>query len=682
MPSLGKTNNRSYSSKMTLFDSIKFRITFWSIIIGSIPALFLGIFAIQHQTNQFQQKARESQERILGQKLNYVENFFEQVRIDLAELSGRHSLQSLVANGEGSTSLLSSVQQDTARLMQLSKRYSQFQILDLSANEIIHVKLVKETGSIVPKKDLKNLADESYVGRLSALEKGGILAIPEVISEPGSGGKGKACSVIRFGTPIFSAKDEKIGTLVLTSITSTFLDQFNDIPNGSITLVDSTGVFLYQTGLGTEDIANTLKAKENFQDYYSHSIFEDMKQEEKGFIAENSKDYLSFEKLHGKSVNLEGYWVGIYSIHRSLVLNPISEFRTRFAWLVLAAIFLVFLAARFFCERLTRPLLQLVKMAESVAQGNLELEKIDCKSNDEIGILSKSFESMVSILRNYMLSITKTAKVITGSSSELSATVQEQSAITAQQSTSLTEITATLEELSTSSSQIAENSNAVVEISATALNQAEQGMDAIEVIKDKMDQIAEDNRVSTNEIVELGKKSKEVGKVMEIINDIADQTKLIAFNAAIEASSAGSAGKRFEVVAIEIRRLADSVMSSIEEIGSITAEIQRGINGLVIASEKGANRVEEGTQLAAQTLSQLENLVTGAKSANEASTQISLSTRQQKSATNQVLNALKEIEQGFLEIAASIKESSNITNQLTDSSSDLKELIEEYQVTQ
>jgi methyl-accepting chemotaxis protein len=131
---------------------------------------------------------------------------------------------------------------------------------------------------------------------------------------------------------------------------------------------------------------------------------------------------------------------------------------------------------------------------------------------------------------------------------------------------------------------------------------------------------------------------------------------------------------------VEIRRLAENVMSSTGEIAQRIEKIQHGINGLVIASEKGAKRIHEGALLATQTLSGLENMVAGAKSTNDAADQISHSTRQQKIAMDQVLLALKEIDKGIQQSSVSIKQTSTITNDLTGSSEQLKKLVDEFKI--
>jgi len=164
---------------------------------------------------------------------------------------------------------------------------------------------------------------------------------------------------------------------------------------------------------------------------------------------------------------------------------------------------------------------------------------------------------------------------------------------------------------------------------------------------------------------------------MEIINNIADQTKLIAFNASIEAASAGEAGKRFGVVAKEIRKLADNVMESTDEIERKIKEIQEAINSLVIASERSSNRIDDGSRLSTHSVGLLSKIVKCAKSTAESAKQISLSTRQQKTASNLVVNSLKEISEGSAQASAAIKQTSATTSSLQDLSRRLKKMVEE-----
>lgn len=207
-----------------------------------------------------------------------------------------------------------------------------------------------------------------------------------------------------------------------------------------------------------------------------------------------------------------------------------------------------------------------------------------------------------------------------------------------------------------------------------------KGANAVETVIMKMQEIQSDNSRSIDEIVSLGRKSKEITKIMELINKIADQTKLIAFNAALEASSAGESGKRFGVVAVEIRRLADNVMESTGEIEAKVNEIQEAIDRLVIASEKGAKGIQEGMDHSSEAAQILFGIVDAAQETTNAAKQISLSTQQQKTASDQVLAALREIATGAGQTAGSVNQISQTCTELAKLSHDMKEIIDGFKV--
>ncbi len=335
-----------------------------------------------------------------------------------------------------------------------------------------------------------------------------------------------------------------------------------------------------------------------------------------------------------------------------------------------------------FSNIITRPIQQLTEAATEVSKGNTTV-KINITTKDEIGYLGTCFIKMVENIKksieNQVDKIFNSAKTLYKSSQNISSTVKDQSIIMKQQSERITDITSTLEELSVSSSQVAQSSGSVLQIAETNLEESEKGMNIIKSIQLNMDTITKDSNQSVESVIQLGKKSKEVGKVMEIINHIADQTKLIAFNAAIEASAAGDEGKRFGVVAVEIRRLADSVMDSTAEIELIVEEIQQGVNRLILASEKESKHIQTGAELTNRAHEHLDSLLSGAKSTNEAMKQISLATMQEKTATSQVFIALKEIQTGIKQSTQAIDQTSLVTTELTVLADELNQMVTELQ---
>jgi methyl-accepting chemotaxis protein len=234
-----------------------------------------------------------------------------------------------------------------------------------------------------------------------------------------------------------------------------------------------------------------------------------------------------------------------------------------------------------------------------------------------------------------------------------------------------------MEELSASSNQIAEHSKVVVTISNQAMSHSAQGADAMQDVLARMENIRNDNHANLQEIMELGMKSKEIGKIMTLITNLADQTKLIAFNAALEASSAGEAGKRFSVVANEIRRLADSVTESTDKIESKINEIQDAISRLVITAEKDAGGILAGTTATNHTAERFNAIVSAVNHTSTAAQQISLSTQQQQTASSQVVMALREIVSASTQTASAINHIAHISQQMERLSEKLSKTTEQ-----
>ncbi|HIJ84013.1 MAG TPA: methyl-accepting chemotaxis protein [Magnetococcales bacterium] len=337
----------------------------------------------------------------------------------------------------------------------------------------------------------------------------------------------------------------------------------------------------------------------------------------------------------------------------------------------IAMVVFVLFSSVYATRRLIQRILHLTQILDSLGEGKITQRLTLSARHDELDMIGKGINSMAERLFGILGKVSDVTQELSQSFFEMSAAIEEQAVVSSDQAAAVTEITATMEELSISSSQIAQHSKRVLDMSTKALDETTQGAVGVEMIMGKMVEITDENRKSTQEIIQVGKKSKDIVKVMNIINNIADQTKLIAFNAALEASSAGDAGRRFGVVAVEIRRLADTVMESIREIEIHISENQEAINNLVIRSEEGAKRVEEGMDLATKTAEMLIGIVDDVRSTSEASKQISLSTQQQKTASDQVLISLKEIGHGTRQSSAAIGQISGIVKGLNQMSSNL-----------
>ena len=331
-------------------------------------------------------------------------------------------------------------------------------------------------------------------------------------------------------------------------------------------------------------------------------------------------------------------------------------------------------------KRFTKAIQALVDQVKGIAQGRLDRPQLLVQTRDELGLLGSSFNKMQEELQGVIRIITHSANRLADSTREISLMIRDQAGVIAEQSSSVVEISSTVDELSTSSSSVAEHAASVAQISSRSLHECTSGLEAIKSLTAKIDDISEDNQVIMNEIIDLGKKSEEIGTVVDIIKNVADQTKLIAFNAALEASSAGEAGQRFGYIASEIRRLAENVTKSTAKIQTIIGDIQEAMGRLVTNAEEGVSKFEDGTKLASATSKELENLVVGVKDAADAATQISLSTRQQQTSTKQVVTALNEIAGGSRESSAAMEQISSIIQNLSQLSEKLNGMVNSFTI--
>ena len=298
----------------------------------------------------------------------------------------------------------------------------------------------------------------------------------------------------------------------------------------------------------------------------------------------------------------------------------------------------------------------------------------------EFASLAESFNGIIDSLQKIISSLHGATDKVTKSAADISGVVEGQAAQLAQQSAAIAEITATVEELSASSSQIADNASTVLSAAKDALSLSQSGAEAVQAIAYQMERLHEGNKSRKTDITALGERSREISEIMELINDIAEQTKLIAFNAALEASSAGEAGKRFGVVAGEIRNLADNVMESTHDISGKVKEIQLAVERMINSSSQSASDVEAGLATSQKTVELIDCIVTGAEETTTAARQISLSTQQQKSASSQIVTAMREISDGANETAENLATVTSSATTLQTLATDLDGIVSQFRV--
>jgi methyl-accepting chemotaxis protein len=315
--------------------------------------------------------------------------------------------------------------------------------------------------------------------------------------------------------------------------------------------------------------------------------------------------------------------------------------------------------------KMMAPLTYVVQSVRAACDGEIG-HKVNLDTEDEFGVLARSYNQMLDLIVYLITQTQESSNRLAGASSEILSATEEQASGAAEQAASISETTATMEELAATYRQIADNANQVVRMAETSLGSAESGQQAVMNTLESMEQIRSRTQSSANKILQLGERSQQIGQVLAIINSIADQTKILALNAAIEAARAGEAGKGFSVVAIEIRKLAESVVDSTGEIENIMTEIQSAANDLVLSTEQELKQVQGGVELANVTGDSLEQILDTIEQTTVAAKEISAATQQQKSATDQVVKAMREVASVAQQTAAGSRQVASAAEQLAN----------------
>ncbi len=322
-------------------------------------------------------------------------------------------------------------------------------------------------------------------------------------------------------------------------------------------------------------------------------------------------------------------------------------------------------------------LIMFSKRAELITSGNL---KVTDSIKMEGQCLVKSFDDMEDNLRGVILDIKKAGFKIASSSSQILSASEELASGAGEQAASVEETSSTVEEFATTATQIAENAEIVAKLAEETLAITEAGTKKMTEALYSIEGIKTSSQNTSKRILELGDKSTRIGDIVEMIDEISSQTKLLALNASIEAAGAGEAGKRFGVVAVEIKKLAETVAESTEEISSLVSEIQLSINSSIMSTEDEIKKVEEGVLKAGKVNDLLVRLYSMVEKTTDASKQISFATQQQKTAGEQVVFTMKDIANVTKQSAVSTKEVMSSTEELSKLAEGFKKIVDKFEL--
>jgi methyl-accepting chemotaxis protein len=280
------------------------------------------------------------------------------------------------------------------------------------------------------------------------------------------------------------------------------------------------------------------------------------------------------------------------------------------------------------------------------------------------------------ITRGLTSQVGSAAQHMRSSSTELQAASNQQATGAKEQSAAMNEVSTTITELLATSKQIAESAQHVAHIAEETGKGARAGEATVAKASDSIGGIKRQVDLIVANMLDLGRRSQQIGGILEIINELSEQTNILAINATIEAAGAGESGKRFAVVADEIRKLADRVGGSTKEIRGLIDEIRAAVNTTVMTTEGGTKAVEAGARHFSEVAASFQQIAGLVGTTSMAAREIELSTKQQSTAVEQLNAAVSSVAQVTRETEASASQTLQAASQLAVVSRDLLALVQ------
>ena len=333
-------------------------------------------------------------------------------------------------------------------------------------------------------------------------------------------------------------------------------------------------------------------------------------------------------------------------------------------------------ATAFLNHVIATPLRGISLVAEKVGSGDLTINVPVNHRADEVGALGQTFRRMVENLRDVNREIREGVNVLGSSASEILAMTTQVASGAAETATAVSETTTTVEEVkqtaqvsSQKAKYVSETAQKSAQVSHTGKKSVNDTVEGMSRIKEQMESIAES-------IVRLSEQSRAIGEIIATVNDLAEQSNLLAVNAAIEAAKAGDQGKGFAVVAQEVRSLAEQSKQATAQVRSILTDIQKATSTAVLATEQGSKAVDAGVKQSTDAGESIRVLGENIGEAAQAATQIAASSQQQVVGMDQVALAMESIKQASTQNVAGTKQVETAARNLNELGQKLKQLVE------
>ncbi|MEM9066135.1 MAG: methyl-accepting chemotaxis protein [Planctomycetota bacterium] len=346
----------------------------------------------------------------------------------------------------------------------------------------------------------------------------------------------------------------------------------------------------------------------------------------------------------------------------------------------LGAVLIGTAVAFFLSRQIVGALGKIIEFTKALARKDLTVDPIDVRTGDNLQDLAGAMNEMHTSLRGIIADVSRTAQEVASTSTQISSSNEEIANGVAAQAGQVEQISAAITEMTASVGQVAEQSDQASENAEQSTQLATEGGDVVQETISGMNSIREAVSGSAASVGELGKRSEQIGEIINVINDIADQTNLLALNAAIEAARAGEHGRGFAVVADEVRKLAERTQVATEEVSESVRAIQNETAVAVERMERGTEEVSRGVELASSAGQSLGSIYTGTQGVTSMIREIASAAEEQARTAEDVTRGITEIGNAAQTASRGTQEASAASRQLSEKAEKLRALVEQFRL--
>lgn len=319
----------------------------------------------------------------------------------------------------------------------------------------------------------------------------------------------------------------------------------------------------------------------------------------------------------------------------------------------------------------------LIKASSAMAQGDLS-QRVRLTTNDELGIIGSSFDVMANSFSQALTKVAESSTSVATAAHQVQSTAERIATGAEEVAAQSTTVATAGEEMAATSGDIAQNCQLAVESAQRATQVANDGFEVVRRTIDGIKSRGAKTRENANIIESLGQRSDQIGAIVATIEDIADQTNLLALNAAIEAARAGEQGRGFAVVADEVRALAERTTRATQEISDMIKAIQTETKQAIASMEEGVKGTERGAAEAAQLETSLNDILEQVDAVSMQVSQIATAAEEQTATTSEISNNMHQISEVVCDTARGAHESVAAALQLNNNAEELQRLVRQF----